>query len=155
MSSDELNFISFHNWTLLKTGKSRDIPEINFHAIKYSDKCVYVWIGDAASKMDNLACSMQTPLEREPLGIEIMQSQLVDNSTGIFANLSKDLAIKLSKRLGKQVLVSFNVNQNLLEQVQEVHVSSLLEESSEPDVNLLHLIEKSLFSEIKSKPECF
>lgn len=162
MSSDDLNanelnsMISFHSWSLAKSSdeqrgttlQSTTMPEINFHTIKYSDKSLYVWIGDSSSKMQNLACSMQSPLERDPIGVEIMQSaSLVDG--GGDGNLSKDMAVKLSKRLRKQVLVSFNVSPNLLE--------LLLVEGNQSDevTSLLHLIEKSLFAEIKSKPELF
>lgn len=155
MSSDGFNLMSFHSWSLqsiddVKTKKERELPQVDFHVIKYTDKCLYLWIGDSSASMDNLACAMETPLERDPIGIEIMQPVNVEQQ-GVYAGLGKDLASKLSKRLKKQVMVSFNVNQNLLEQT----TMSMSEDSLEPDANLLLLIERSLFAEIKSKPECF
>lgn len=155
MSSDGFNFMSFHSWPLqsiddVKTKKEGQLPQVDFHVIKYTDKCLYLWIGDSSASMDNLACAMETPLERDPIGIEIMQAVNVEQQ-GVYAGLGKDLASKLSKRLKKQVFVSFNVNQNLLEQTPMLSEDSL--ESS--DANLLLLIERSLFAEIKSKPECF
>lgn len=164
MSSEafELNsLISFHNWSLksnenkeYRPAAASDVPEINFHVIKYSDKSLYVWIGDSNGHMDNLACSMQSTLERDPIGIEIMQPHLVE-SRGVYANLGKDISVKLSKRLRKQVFVSFNVSQNLLELADTRPTNSSLLESNEPEVNLMNIIEKSLYGEIKSKPEFF
>lgn len=159
------DLISFHNWSLNQSNtnnKRSNIPEINFHVIKYSDKCLYVWVGDANKKMENLSCSMQSPLDRDPLGVEIMQSHKFEQNN-LFSNLSKDLAIKLAKKLNKQIFVSFNVGANLLEQIPaRVEPITTLEESymlmqrdSESSSSLMQMIEKALFQEIKSCPEKF
>lgn len=133
----------FHEWSLIEkpTPKSDSLPNILFHSIKLSDKCLYIWIGDFNSKLENLACSMQTPYEREPIGIEIIQPNTDDPNNN---SLSRDLSIKLAKKLNKQVLVSFNISQCLLEQ-------SIPNE----EATLMQLIEKRLFQEIKQNSDNF
>lgn len=181
---ENLNFVTFHEWSLSNVLKNngdgqkesgvvydeKNIPNVSYHSLKCSDKCLYVWIGDNGNRLENLSCSMQTPYEKEPLGVEIIQSNKQEQQNSIFGNLSRDLAIKLAKKLNKQVFVSFNVSINLLELVPpSVEPITTLEESyhlngshdlidspgASPAQSLLTLIEKSLFKEIKSHPDKF
>lgn len=140
---DALNFISFHEWTLRTTKLN-----VDFHVIKYSDKSVYVWVGETSPTqqcMDTLACCMQTHVQRDPIAIDILQASQTD-ADGLFTNMSRDLSVKLTKKLNKQVLVSFNVKHDLLEPI---------ELNDTQEISLLQVIEKSLFDEIKSKPDKF
>lgn len=160
----ESSLISFHEWSLNNNNteskvsnlsNSSSIPDIYFHAIKYTDKSLFVWIGDADRKMDTLSCAMQTTVERDPIGTEILQSQKIEQE-GLFSNLSKDLAIRLAKKLKKQVFVSFNVGHNLLEPIASPTSNNQSDQLDfEPESTLLKLIETALFQEIKFKPENF
>jgi hypothetical protein len=169
MSEGLVSNVEYHSWALNDDNKSENkdsfgnrdaasLPNINFHAIKYSDKSLYVWIGDASSKLENMSCSLKTPYERQPLGIDILLASTEEQNDK--SDTSKDLSIKLAKRLNKQVLVSFNVANNLLDQFalqsQPVDYSML---GNSADINnnmtLMQLIERRLFSEIKAHPEKF
>jgi hypothetical protein len=168
MSEDLVSSVDFHSWSLddyknesndsMQRNRNTSLPNISFHAIKYSDKSLYVWIGDASSKLENVSCSLKTPYEREPLGIDILLASTDEQNDK--SDTSKDLSIKLARRLGKQVLVSFNVANSLLDQFdlqsQPVDHSML---ANHVDLNnnmrLMQLIERRLFSEIKSHPEKF
>ena len=158
--------IEFHSWSLNdENSKEKTLPNIHFHAIKYSDKSVYLWIGDSSSKLENMSCSLKTPYESEPIGIDlVLASNPEQNDKN---DLSKDLSIKLAKRLNKQTIVSFNVAANLLDQFsldsQPIDASFLgsaslgvdWKEENSSLVTLMQLIEKRLYKEIKSNPDKF
>lgn len=92
----------YHSWSLQDRSSSlgKQLPVINFHSIKFSHKSLYVWIGDAGGKIENMACSMKTPYEKEPLGVDIMLATTEEQNDK--SDLSRDLAIKLAKRKDKQ-----------------------------------------------------
>jgi hypothetical protein len=165
-----MNFMEFHDWSLANTESSENarLPNINYHVLKLSGNCLYIWIGDSEDKMENLSCSMQTLFEKDPLGIEIMMSSKQEQQNSLFGNMSRDLATKLAKKLNKQVFVSFNVDTNLheqltardepistLEESYQMNGSSYVNSHSTSQPSLLELIEKSLFHEIKSNPDKF
>ncbi|CAF1136642.1 unnamed protein product [Brachionus calyciflorus] len=145
----ETSSINFHYWSLktdeeLKQSSDEKLPNINFHVLKYSDKCLYVWIGDFNNKIENLSCAIKTPYEKDPTGVEIMlANEELNNNTN---SLGKDLSIKLSRKLNKQVFVSFNVACDLLEKMID---------NTGDGLSLMQLIEKRLFTEIKQHPELF
>lgn len=77
---------------------------ISCHIIKMED-CLYLWVGNAThSVMSDLAFALQSKYQSEPIVTKIMGS-LVDDTS---ANIAK----RLTKRLGKPVYVSFNVQAN-------------------------------------------
>jgi hypothetical protein len=147
--------VLFHFWTLKQENDVQNdkIPNISFHSIKYSDKCLYLWIGDYNERMANLSCAIRTPFERDPVGIEIiLANEELNNNTN---NLGKDLSIKLAKKLNKQVFVSFNVSNDLLEHMplQNLQMEESMNENS--DFSLFQRVERCLFKEIKLNPNKF
>ncbi|RNA25418.1 Proteasome assembly chaperone 4 [Brachionus plicatilis] len=141
--------INFYSWSLKNKTKADSetlqLPNINFHCIRYSDKCLYLWVGDSEAKMESLSCAIKTQYEKDPTAIDIMLINEDQNNNS--QNLSKELSIRISKKLNKQVFVSFNVSNSLLEQTYY--------QTDEPQDNLRSIIEKGIFSEIKNRPENF
>ncbi len=117
---------------------SLNLLKIYFHTIKYSSGCIYLYIGDSDSKLENLSCSMKTPYVHEPLSTSIFSSSKQDASS----TSTNDLACKLAKRLKKQVFVSLNVS---FSQTQDGDIQN----------DFLKLIEIALFKEIKMNPHKF
>jgi hypothetical protein len=132
----------FHEWSFKPKDKNDNISRkllINFHSIKYDDNCLYVWIGDSNCKMENLSGSIKTNYSSDPLSTEILQ---INSPEQVVTNPSSDLAIKLAKKLNKQVFVSLNVPFDAVE-------------FDENDLSIQQILEKCLFEEIKSRPEMF
>jgi hypothetical protein len=174
MESNLESNISFHAWSLNENVKNQteqqqptdlsntaaQMPNINFHSIKFSDKSVYIWIGDSHTKLENLSCSMKTPYEREPLGIDILLANTEEQNDK--SDLSKSLSIRLAQKLKKQVLISFNVAASLLDQfsMQLEPVDSILRNplndfNNNCNASLLEIIERRLYKEIKANPDKF
>lgn len=132
----------FHEWSFKQKDKNENMtlnPLINFHSIKYDNNCLYVWIGTSSCKMENLSSSIKTNYSNDPLSTEILQ---INTPEQVVTNPSSDLAIKLAKKLNKQVFVSLNVPFDPVEY-------------DENDLSTQQLLEKCLFEEIKSRPEMF
>ena len=132
----------FHEWSFKPKDKNDNISRkllISFHSIKYDNNCLYVWIGDSNCKMENLSTSIKTNYSSDPLSTEILQ---INSPEQVVTNPSSDLAIKLAKKLNKQVFVSLNVPFDA-------------DEFDENDVSIQQMLEKCLFEEIKSRPEMF
>lgn len=143
------SLINFHSWSLKNKTKTdlemKSLPNIIFHCIRYSDKCLYIWVGDSETKMESLSCAVKTPYEKDPTAIDLMLGS--DDQNNNSQNLSKELSIKISKKLNKQVFVSFNISNSLLEQTYN--------QANEPEDNLRNIIEKRIFVEIKNLPQNF
>ncbi|KAK2575962.1 hypothetical protein KPH14_007323 [Odynerus spinipes] len=74
---------------------------ISCHIIKMED-CLYLWVGDATnSAMNDLAFALQSKYESVPIATKIIGSVADEVSTNI--------AKRLTKKLGKPVYVSFNL----------------------------------------------
>jgi hypothetical protein len=132
----------FHEWSFKPKDKNDNISRkllISFHSIKYDNNCLYVWIGDSNCKMENLSTSIKTNYSSDPLSTEILQ---INSPEQVVTNPSSDLAIKLAKKLNKQVFVSLNVPFDAVE-------------FDENDLSIQQMLEKCLFEEIKSRPEMF
>jgi len=149
------SFINYHEWSfnpsdennnnknepssILNEGIHSPIyPLIQFHTIQFSSKCVYIWIGENQAKMDNISCSMKTPYQQEPVSIELLAYMNPEDED----NLSTSLACKLAKKLNKQVFVSFNI-------------PAELQKASLNETNLILIIEKHLFQQVKKNPQYF
>ncbi len=115
----------FHEWTANIFNQL-----VYFHIIKYSAKCLYVWIS-TNGKLESLSVAIQTPYEHLPTATDILKLTCDVNSD---SQLSNDLARKLARKLNKQVFVSCNLSDNT---------------ANYP------LIEKHLFEEINSNKEKF
>ena len=163
-NNDEGSQVLFHSWSLNDNAqdlvKGSPLPNVNFHSIKYSDKSLYIWIGDSGCKLENMSCSMKTPYEKEPLGIDLLLATTEEQNDK--SDISKDLSIKLAKRLNKQIVVSFNVAAKLLDQfsLQSQPIDFVAQSPTKCDLNnnnftLMQLIEKRLYGEIKANPEKF
>lgn len=150
MSNESESKLTFHTWSLQPNQSDKFSsnlhPTISYHSIKYSDKTLYIWIGDGESKIENLSCSMKTPFDDEPSTCDLL---MVNNQDSDYINLSNDLAGKLAKRLKKQVLVGFNVKIDPQQLVPE------LNNNNSTHNNLLFLIEKRIIEEIKKNPQYF
>ena len=132
----------FHEWSFKPKDKNDNISRkllISFHSVKYDNNCLYVWIGDSNCKMENLSSSIKTNYSSDPLSTEILQ---INSPEQVVTNPSSDLAIKLAKKLNKQVFVSLNVPFDAVE-------------FDENDLSIQQMLEKCLFEEIKSRPEMF
>ena len=137
--SDENNNNRNEQSSILNEGSHSPIfPLIQFHTIQFSSKCVYIWIGDNQAKMDNVSCSMKTSYQQEPVSIELLAYMNPEEEE----NLSTSLACKLSKKLNKQVFVSFNIPPEL-------------QKASFNETNLILMIEKHLFQQLKKNPQYF
>jgi hypothetical protein len=149
------SFLNYHEWSfnpsdennnnknepdsILNENKHYPIhPLIQFHTIQFSNKSVYIWIGDNQAKLDNISCSMKTPYQQEPVSIELLAYMNPEEEE----NFSTSLACKLSKKLNKQVFVSFNI-------------APELQKTSFNETNLILLIEKHLFQQLKKYPQYF
>ncbi|XP_014612306.1 PREDICTED: proteasome assembly chaperone 4-like [Polistes canadensis] len=80
-----------------------DVGEVRIscHIIQMED-CLYLWIGDAKqSVMNDLAFALRSNYESIPIGTKIMGAVADETSTNI--------AKRLTKKLGKAVYVSFNL----------------------------------------------
>jgi hypothetical protein len=152
MSNELESNLIFHTWSLQPNQSENNKfnsnlhPMISYHSIKYSDKTLYIWIGDGESKLQNLTCSMKTPFDDEPSSCDLL---MVNNQDSDYVNLSNDLAGKLAKRLNKQVLVGFNVKLDPQQLIPE------LNNNHSTNNNLLFLIEKRIIDEIKQYPQYF
>jgi hypothetical protein len=115
-----------------------------------------VWIGDASGKLENMSCALKTPYERDPLGVDILLASTAEQNDK--SDVSRDLSIKLAKRLNKQVIVSFNVASSLLDQF-ALQSRPVDFDSVSSDINnnmtLMQLIERRLFSEMKNNADKF
>ena len=116
------------------------LSKVYFHTMKFSDRSVYIWIGNEALKFENMTCAMQTPYAKEPLTTRIFSANSTDFETS--NETCSDLACKLAKRLQKQVYVSMNVS-----------FGSIADADSQN--SCVKLIEMALFREIKVNPEKF
>lgn len=67
-------------------------------------KTIYLWIGTAEGEMNDLTLAAVTPYDKKG----IPTTTKIIGSTG--DNLSESFASKLTKKLGKPVYISFNVN---------------------------------------------
>lgn len=156
------SLLTFHEWALEPTDNGLvRLPAIHFHAIKYGASSLYLWVGDNETRLDTLTCAMQTPYKSEPISTDILvQSHggvggandggsVFDTDSENQAMTSADLAIKLSKRLNKQAVVSFNVSSNLILQ------SASKQACDDYESFLLKAIVKSIFDEIKASPSKF
>jgi hypothetical protein len=153
--------MKFHQWTLYSSNNKNNnnnnnsqhhhkssLPNVYFHSISYDSNSLYIWIGDSEAKLDNMACSMQTPYSNQPLSTDILLSKENNNEQLECATISSDLANKLSKKFAKQAIVSFNVNSNLLNAANKNN-------NNEHQSSMLNLITKCLFDEIKLNPSYF
>ena len=134
----------FHEWSFKPMDKNQNMSlgnPINFHSIRYENNSLYIWIGDSSCKMENLSCSLKTKYSNDPLSTEILQ---VNCTEQVATNPSTDLAIKLAKKLNKQVFVSLNVPFAAVEFGED-----------ESSLSIQQMVEKCLFEEIKAKPEMF
>ncbi|KAI4489492.1 hypothetical protein M0802_011027 [Mischocyttarus mexicanus] len=91
-----------------------DVGEVRIkcHIIMMED-CLYLWIGDTKqSLMNDLAFALKSNYESIPIATKIMGAVADETSTNI--------AKRLTKKLGKPVYVSFNlqVDRMLLPQVE-------------------------------------
>lgn len=74
---------------------------ISCHIIKMED-CLYLWVGDATnSVMNDLTFAMQSKYESVPIATKIMGS--------VGDEISLNIAKRLTKKLGKPVYISFNL----------------------------------------------
>ena len=155
-STSSTSLLAFHNWSLHKslassthltnnnnTNTKQDLPNIYFHSIKFSANSLYVWIGDNELKLDNVSCAMPTPFSATPLATDIMLARENNDGDVDSLSLSSDLGAKLSKKLNKQVILSFNVNKNLLKSTVDKQTNN------DYDSFMINLITKCLFDEIK------
>ena len=146
--------LTYHSWSLKQseTGQKGLNPIINFHSIKFSDKCLYIWIGDGDNNLRNLSCAMKTPFDSEPTSTDLL---MVNKEDSEYVNLSNDLAKKLAKRLNKQVLCGFNAKLDSLQMAPSSFGIDTNNENENKFTSLLFLIEKSIIDEIKQNPGFF
>lgn len=118
--------VKVHNFS----GKVSE-AEIFFQVTNLGGRSIYIWVGSGEGVMDDLALSAPTPYD---------SSKGLPTTTKIIGasgqNDTEVLAAKLSKRLGKPILLSLNVN---------IQASSPFWGD----------LEKTLFQEIKLRPEVF
>lgn len=97
---------------------------ISCHIIRMEDS-LYLWVGDAKhSAMNNLAFALRSNYESVPIATKIMGAVADETSTNV--------AKRLTKKLGKPVYVSFNL---------------------QADRMLLPQIEKRIYQEFKTNEE--
>lgn len=120
----------FHQWNENILNEN-----ISFQLIRYSEKCCFLWIGNAA-QFDTLACAMCTPYEKAPLTTDILNSNKANED---LIEKCNELSRKLASKLNKQVVVSFNV--------QPADMSTW--------ARINNLIEKHLFDKIKMQSHLF
>lgn len=71
------------------------------HTISMVDS-IYVWVGDDSGKMDTLALAISTPFSPHPSAREVLG--------GGSDRAGENIAARLSKKMGKPVLLSWNVD---------------------------------------------
>lgn len=101
-TSDDL--VAFNEWSM-KTDPKVTTPVLSklyFQTIKYGNNSLYLWIGDTNTKLENISCAMKTPYAEQPVNTQLL---FANNESSLMSN---DLAVKLAKRLNKQVFVSVN-----------------------------------------------
>ena len=137
-NKNDQDLITFNEWSLpaTTTDVSPILAKIRFQTVKYSNNCLYVWIGDSNCKLENISCAMKTSYSEQPLNTNLLLSS--DHS----AQISSDLALKLAKKLNKQVFVSVNI------------AFSAIYDSESQDL-FIKTIQTALFNEIKQNPDKF
>ena len=116
------------------------LSHVYFQTIKFSAGCVYIYISDESTKLENISCAMKTPYAAEPLTTSLMSSCSAGQESS--SEATNDLSCKLAKRLNKQVIVALNVGFSVIS-------------ASDTQEICLKLIEMALFKEIKSNPQKF
>ncbi|XP_055328848.1 uncharacterized protein LOC129581667 [Paramacrobiotus metropolitanus] len=101
---------------------------IYIQLVKLKQSC-FLWIGDQRKCLDNLTVALPNPFEAPPLASSILDRRPAD-SIGM-NDESRRLAMKLSKKLGAQVFVSYTVD-------------------SPPEVDVISVVEKFLFDALRS-----
>ena len=104
-NANDQDLITFNEWSLpaTTTDISPVLVKIRFQTVKYSDNSLFVWIGDSNCKLENISCAMKTAYSEQPLSTALLLNS--DDS----AQISSDLALKLAKKLNKQVFASVNI----------------------------------------------
>ena len=133
INNENQELIQFNEWSLKTNSTNSVLSSIYFQTIKYLNNSLYIWIGDSKSNLENMSCSMKTAFSEQPVNTFI----LFGNNES--SQLSNDLALKLAKRLNKQVFVSVNV------------AFQVLNDADSQDL-FMKTVEISLFNEIKQNP---
>jgi len=83
-------------------GQASDNPV--YYQVTNFGRCVYLWVGTREGRMGDLSMAAMTPADSSKLPTTTKIIGKVGDNT------AETLAARLSKRLGKQVLLSLNLN---------------------------------------------
>lgn len=102
--NNELSSLHLQNHIKLHQFRTLILDSTYYFQVTNFGKSIYLWIGDGEGGMRDLALSSVTPYDKKGMPT----TTKIIGTTG--DNLSESFAAKLTKRLGKPVYVSFNLD---------------------------------------------